>query len=293
VAEGSLGARRLRARQVLEPLRRSAVLTERIAGAVLTGATSAFVLQHLPAYPASWTLPMFALAAAVWFVFPAAGLAWTLGTLAFCVFNVSWSLGVVYLAAAVALYWTTRGRPLTALWPVLALLLTPVFFTLVAPAAAALFGRVRGPLVAAWAGAGTLFALLLLRVGRAPFTGYQPTGDLAVRLRAAGNPLIAGARVVTILFSPQALFQMGTWAAFALAMYGIVRLARLELRLWGWSLSLATVFALYRVIPINVWHASAPLGAIVLGVSLTAVVVLLPVALGVGSVPEEQADEHP
>ena len=104
----------------------------------------------------------------VWAVVPQAGLAWLLGVLAFPVFNVSLSLGAAYLVFAVALFLLTRARPIVALWPALALVLAPLYLTLLAPAGAALLGRVRGPLAAAWAGAGTLVYLLLLRAPRGP-----------------------------------------------------------------------------------------------------------------------------
>jgi len=59
--------------------------------------------------------------------------------------------------------------------------LAPFWLTLLAPAAAAGLGRVRGPLTAAWAGAGTLAYFLIVRAPRGPFTLYQP------RLRLAGS----------------------------------------------------------------------------------------------------------
>lgn len=71
-----------------------------------------------------------------------------------------------------------------------------------------------------------------------------------------------------------------------------MRLRSLELRLWGWSLSLALVAIVYRVVPIAVWHNKATYGALLLSVCVAAVVIVFPVVLGTGRIPEEQADER-
>ena len=168
---GRLQARRLqKARRLVRPLGRAAEVAERAGGAALAAVTSAVVLGALPAYPQSWTLPLVAVSAAVWAVVPEAGLAFLLGSLAFPLFNVSLSAGAAYLVFAVAVFLIARARPITALWPAFALVLTPAYLTLLAPAAAALLGRIRGPLTAAWAGAGTVLFLLLTRAQRGPFT---------------------------------------------------------------------------------------------------------------------------
>ncbi|HEY5387777.1 MAG TPA: serine/threonine-protein kinase, partial [Thermoleophilia bacterium] len=180
--------RLLRAQRLVRPLRRAGLVVERAGGAGLAAVTSGVVLGALPAYPQSWTLPLVAVCTAVWAVVPQGGLAFLLGVLAFPVFNVSVSLGAAYLAFAVVLFLLTRARPIVALWPTLALVLTPVYLTLLAPAGAALLGRVRGPLAAAWGGAGTLVYLVLLRSPRGPFTLFQPRWRLADEAAAAGDP---------------------------------------------------------------------------------------------------------
>jgi len=226
-------------------------------------------------------------------VVPPVGLAWLLGVFAFPVFAVSVSLGIVYMVCAVALYWLTRGRPLVALWPVLAVLLTPVYATLLAPAGAAVFGRLRGPLVAAWAGAGTLFYLLLERAFRSPYTGFQPRGHLAAQLHAAGNPLTAIYRVLAVVLSGPCLFQMAVWAGLALAVGFTLSLRHILARLWAWSLTMCLVFVLYRLAPLNFWDHRVSVSPLLASVSVLAVVVLSAVVFDVGQRSEERRDERP
>ena len=119
---GRLRSRGLRkAQRLVRPLGRAAELAERAGGAALAAVTSAVVLGSLPAYPQSWSLPLVALSAAIWAVVPEAGLAFLLGSLAFPLFNVSLSVGGLYLAFAIALFLVARARPITALWPAFAL----------------------------------------------------------------------------------------------------------------------------------------------------------------------------
>ena len=292
LASGRLRGRRHRARRLLKPFRRSAVLIERSAGAALAAIVVAVLLTRMPAYPQGWTVPLIAFTVGLWFVVPAAGLAWLLGVLAFPLFNVAFSVGVAYVVLAVVLYWLAKSRPLIALWPALAALLVPTYAALLVPAAASVFGRVRGVITAAWAGAGLLLYLLVERVARVPFTGFQKRGDLSSRLTDAGNPVTVVVRLGETVLSPPAIFQMIVWGAFALAIALTLRLRSLELRLWGWSLSLALVAILYRVVPIAVWHNKASYGALLLSVCVAAVVIVFPVVLGTGRIPEEQADER-
>jgi hypothetical protein len=288
---GCLRAQRLaRAQRLVRPLGRAAALAERAAGAGLAAVTSGAVLGALPAYPQSWTLPLVALSTAVWAVVPQAGLAWLLGLLAFPVFNVSVSLGAAYLVFAVALFLLTRARPIVAVWPASALLLAPLYLTLLAPAGAALLGRVRGPIAAAWAAAGTLFYLLLMRAPRGPFTLYQPRWHLADNLAAAGDPLTVALRVLEQLLAPPSLLQMALWAGLAAALGFAAASRRLELRLWIWSLGFALAFAAYRLVPAQVWGYPAALTALLLNVAFAAAVILLPLVLTTGDVPEESAD---
>ena len=288
---GALQSRRLqKAQRLVRPLGRVAEVAERAGGAALSAVTAGTVLTALPAYPQSWVLPLVAVSTAVWAVVPQAGLAWLLGVLAFPVFNVSLSLGAAYLAFAVALFLLTRSRPVTALWPVFALVLTPLYLTLLAPATAALLGRVRGPLTAAWAGAVTVVYLLLTSAPRGPFTFEQPRWPLSRELAAAGDPFTAAGRVLVHLLATPTLLQAGLWAGLAAALgYALTR-RRLEIRLWIWSLTFAAVVAVYRIVPVVVWEYPASLWPLVWSVALPAAVILLPLVLASGEAPEEGDD---
>ncbi|MFA4965299.1 MAG: hypothetical protein WC709_06650, partial [Thermoleophilia bacterium] len=288
---GRLRAQRLeRAQRLVRPLGRAGAVAERAAGAGLAAVTSGAVLAALPAYPQSWTLPLVALSTAVWAVVPQAGLAWLLGALAFPMFNVSVSVGSAYLAFAVVLFLLTRARPIMALWPALALVLAPLHLTLLAPAAAAVLGRVRGPLAAAWAAAGTLFFLLLTRPPRGPFTLYQPRWHLADALAAAGDPFAVGLRAFEHVLAAPSLVQIGLWAGSAAALGFAVTCRRLELRLWIWSLLFAAAFAVYGLVPTRVWGYPGALTPLLLNVALAAAVILLPLVLTTGGLPEASTD---
>ena len=290
---GRLQSRGLRtAQRLVRPLGRAAEIVERAGGAALSAVTGAVVLGALPAYPQSWTLPLVALCAAVWAVVPEAGLAFLLGSLAFPLFNVSLSVGAAYLAFAVALFLVTRSRPITALWPAFALVLTPAYLTLLAPAAAALLGRVRGPLTAAWAGAGTVVFLLLTRAPRGPFSLYQPRWHVADEAAAAGDPFSAAGRVLVHVLAAPTLLQAAAWAALAAALAYALTRRHLEARLWIWSLSFAAIFVVYRVVPIVVWDYPADLWPLVWSVALPAAVILLPLVLTTGEAPEASDDGH-
>ena len=290
---GRLRSRRLEgARRLVRPFARAGAAAERVGGAGLAAITSGALLSALPAYPQSWTLPLVAVSTAIWAVVPQAGLAWLLGVLAFPVFNVSLGLGVAYLGFAVALFLLARTRPIMALWPALALVLAPFWLTLLAPAAAAGLGRVRGPLTAAWAGAGALVYLVLLRTSRGPFTLFQPRGRLAETSAAAGDPFTAATHVLAVVLAPAGLLQIAVWAAFAAALgYAFTR-RRLELRLWVWALSFGAVFSVYLVAPAALWGYSVTLAPLVLNVALAAGVIVLPLVLTTGDAPEASDDGH-
>jgi hypothetical protein len=290
---GRLQSRRLRqAQRLVRPLGRAAEVAERAGGAALAAVTAAAVLGALPAYPQSWTLPLVALCAAVWAVVPEAGLAFLLGALAFPLFNVSVSVGAAYLAFAVVLFLVVRTRPVAALWPAFALVLTPVYLTLLAPAAAALLGRVRGPLTAAWAGVGTMAFLLLAGAARGPFTLEQPRRPVAAEAAAAADPFSVAGGVLAHVLTTAALVQALVWAGLAAALALARTRRRLEARLWVWSLSFAAVFVVYRVVPRLVWHYPADLWPLVWSVAAPAAVILLPLVLTTGDVPEDDDDGH-
>ena len=288
---GRLSARRLRqAQRLVRPLRRAGAALERGGGAALAAVTSLFVLTALPAYPQSWALPIVALSTAAWAVAPQAGLAWLLGVLAFPLLNVSLSVGAVYLVCAVALFLLTRARPIVALWPALALVLAPFSLALLAPAGAAALGRVRGPLAAAWAGAGVFVYFVIRDAAAGPLTLFVPRAASGARLAASGDPLTAAARLLGLFVSPPCLLQMAVWAGLAAAMGFAFSCRRLEARLWTWSFAFAGVFAAYRIVPIVVWGYAASLGALLPSVVLAASVILLPLILTTGDAPEERDD---
>ena len=180
-----------------------------------------------------------------------------------------------------------------ALWPALALVLTPLYLTLLAPAGAALLGRVRGPLAAAWAGAGTLVYLLLLRAPRGPFTLFQPRWRLAGEAAAAGDPFtVARARPRRGSRARRRCSRCWSGRASPWRSASPSRARRLELRLWVWALAFAATFAVYRVVPIAVWGYPAELAPLLLNVALAAGVILLPLVLTTGDGPEERDDGH-
>ncbi len=202
----------------------------------------------------------------------------------------SLAAGAAYLVFAMALFLVARSRPITALWPALALVLTPAYLTLLAPAAAALLGRVRGPLTAAWAGVGTVMFLLLTRASSGPFTLEQPRPWLARDVAAAGDPFSAAARVLVHVLAAPTILQAAMWAGLAAAMSFALTRRRLETRLWVWSLSFALVFVVYRIVPVVIWHYPAAVWPLVWSVVLPAAVILLPLVLSSAYAPEEGDD---
>jgi hypothetical protein len=293
LGSGALDDRVLRlAHAALRPLGRAAAAAERFGGAGLAGALAGLLLTSLPAYPASWTLPLVALAVAVWTVVPRAGLAFLLGVLAFPFFNLSAAIGVAWLAGAVALVLIAGRRPLLALWPGIAVLLAPLGLALVAPGAAAVFGRARGAATAAWTGAVLLVVLQLQREPRGPFTLYLPRSGLASDLAAADDPLQVVRRLVETVLSPQGLVQMAVFAGLAATLAVALSQPRLEWRLWLWALAFAGAFSVYCLVPVTVWDFPTRPGALALGVALAALVILLPVVLWPAA-REDSSDEHP
>ncbi len=289
---GSLYARRWRRVQGLtRPLTRVGANAERVGGAALATVGAGVVLQSLPAYPQSWTLPLLAIGAATWVVAPRLGLAWLLGMLAFPLFNVSSSVGVTYLVLALAAFLLAGSRPVVVVWPVLALVLAPLYLTLLAPAAAVVLGRVRGPIAAAWAGVATLLYLMLVR-DPGPFSQYEARPALARILSREGDPLAVASLLFEVVISPAGLLQMAVWAGLA-AVLGLAFAQRsLERRFWLWALGFSGVYLAYTVVPAVAWDTVVSLTTALLSVVAAACVILLPLALWAGSRPEEPDDEH-
>lgn len=289
---GSLHALRWRRVQgITRPLTRVGANAERVGGAALATVGAGVVVESLPAYPQSWTLPLLAIVAAIWVIAPRLGLAWLLGMLAFPLFNVSSSVGVTYLVLAVAAFLLAGSRPVVVVWPVLALVLAPLYLTLLAPAAAGVLGRVRGPIAAAWAGAATLLYLMLVR-DPGPFTLYEARPALAKILSREGDLLAVASLLLEVVISPAGLLQMAVWAGLA-AVLGLAFARRsLERRLWLWALGFSGVYLAYTVVPAAAWDAALFPTPVLLSVVATACVILLPLALWAGSRPEEPDDEY-
>ncbi|HMK92153.1 MAG TPA: serine/threonine-protein kinase [Thermoleophilia bacterium] len=254
---GRLGGRRLRPQRLLAPLRRLDVAAERGLGAALAAFAVAALVGALPAYPRGWTLPLALAVAVAWLVAPRLGLALSLGLLAFPLLNVSASIGVVYLGLALVGFFVFRRRPLFFVWPALAVLLAPVYGTLLAPCAAAVFGRRRGPLVAAWSGFMAYLVLALTAAQRSPFAGYAAPGRVALRLRRAEDPVVVATRLWHLLGGWPCLTQALLWAGLAFALASAVRLDRLEARLWTWAGAFSLFYLLERALPVSLWHLAA------------------------------------
>ena len=274
------------------PLLRAGPVFERLGGAGLATVAAAVVFRGLPAYPQAWLVPLLALCAAFWAIVPRVGLAWLLGVLAFPLFNVSFSVGSTYLVCAVAAFLIGRTRPIVVVWPVCALLLAPLYLTLLAPAGAVLLGRIRGPLTAAWAGAVTFVYLLLARDPAGPFTVFQSRPALAGVLAASGDPLAVASRLLQVLLTPAGLLQMGIWGGMA-AVLGLAFATRgLELRFWLWALCFAGVCLAYTIVPGVMWGVPVTLMPLLLDVVAAATVIILPLALWADGLPEELDGEH-
>jgi hypothetical protein len=154
------------------------------------------------------------------------------------------------------------------------LLLTPVYGTLLAPAGAAVMGRLRGPLTAAWAGAVTAVYLALAGHGSSPFTGFRP-GTLGQRLAAAGDPLVVAGRLGAFLIDPATLAQMAAWAGLAVAVRWAAGPRSQALRLWVWAGSFATLFAATALVPAALGRRGS-LSSLLVSVAVAALVVVLP-----------------
>jgi len=278
LAAGQLSRGR-RARDAARPLSRGQELAERFGGAALAGVSLALALPALPAYPGGWTLPLAAGVAAVWALLPGPGLALLLGALAFPFFNLSLHVGIAYLLVAVVLLALGRSRPVCVVWPAFALALTPVFGTLLAPAAAAVLGRVRGPVTAVWSAAATCLALTLSGHTASPFAGFQAPSALGRSLAAAGDPLTVLARAAGPLVTPTALTQLLAWAGLAAALRFAWSFRAVDLRLWVWAAAFASVFAATALVPAAGGRA-VTLHGLLASVGLAAVVVLFVLVSG-------------
>ena len=178
---------RAAARSRVAPARSwSAVASERLAPAALTGLATGWVASTLPFYPAGWPLGIAALGAALGFAAPRLGLLYALTVAFFPLANISLGLAVVYAAVAAcwfALSWRdARAGLLLAIGPLLAPLAALALLPLAAQFA---HGRARR---AAQAGCALLLAALIagLRRSSLPFDGSAP--PLGLGIAGSGRP---------------------------------------------------------------------------------------------------------
>ena len=270
------------------------VAVERGLGALLAAVSVAVLVGVLPAYPPTWTLPLTVAVALAWLVMPRLGLALALGLLAFPLFNVSASLGVVYMAFALVAFLVFRRRPLFFVWPALAVLLAPLFGTLLVPCAAAAFGRRRGALLAAWSGFTAYLVLALTAAQRSPFAGYAAPGHVALRLRRAPDPVVVVTRVWHLLAGWPCLTQALLWAGLAAALAVALRLERLEARLWVWAGAFSLFYLFERALPVSLWHLAAAPRLLLLNTIVAAAVSAFVLALAApGSTPATAPLDEP
>ncbi len=214
--------------------------------------------------PASWTLPLVAVSAAVWAVVPQAGLAWLLGALAFPrLQRVAQPRRARTCCSPSPSSCSRAAGPIMALWPALALLLTPCYLTLLAPAGAAAAGPRARP------AHGRLGRRRHVRVPAARARPARPLHAVPAA-RPSGRRAGRGRRPVhrrrprrsRLVLAAPTLLQMAVWAGLARGA-GRHRAPRRRsrLRLWVWALTFAGVFAAYRIVPVVVWDYPARLCA--------------------------------
>jgi Protein kinase domain len=160
--------------------RAAVALPERVLPAALAGVSAGWVASALPFYPAHWPLGIAAVATALGFVAPRAGLAVALATPILPLGNISLGLAVVYTLLALAwlaLTWNdARVGLLAAVGPILA----PLSALALAPLAAqAARGRARK---AAHAAVAVILAAVVAGIRRAPlpFDGTSPPLGLGI-----------------------------------------------------------------------------------------------------------------
>jgi Protein kinase domain len=179
-----------------------------------------WVATSLPFYPAQWPLALAAIAAAVGFMAPRAGLAFALAATFFPLANISLGLGILFAAIAagwLVLAWNDARAGLLAL---AGPLLAPVAGLGLVPLAAQLSrGRLRRALQA---GAAVLLAALVagLRHERLPFDGSLP--PLGLGIAGSNSPgAVAYALWQALLAHPAVLGETAAFAAAAALLPGI------------------------------------------------------------------------
>ena len=223
-----------------------------------------WVATTLPFYPAQWPLGLAAVAAALGFAAPRAGLAFALVAMFFPLANISLGLGILFAALAagwLVLAWNDARAGLLALGGPL---LAPVAGLGLVPLAAQLArGRVRRAVQAA---AAVLLAALVagLRHERLPFDGSLPPLGLGI---AGGNSPSAVAYALwrALLAHPAVLAETATFAAAAALLPGVRRRG-------PWH---AALFSAAFLVAIAVLAPAAPLLPLIGAAWVTAVALAL------------------
>jgi non-specific serine/threonine protein kinase/serine/threonine-protein kinase len=190
---------------------------ERLLPGALAGIASGWVAAALPFYPAGWPLGLGAVAAALGFASPRAGLLFALLTAFFPLANISTGLAIVYAAIAVlwaALNWRdARTGLLLAAGPLASPLAALTLLPIVAQAAQ---GRARRALQVA---AAVLLATVVAGIRRVPFPFDGSTPPLGLGLAGSTRPTaVADALWTELVAHPEITGEAVVLAAAAAAL---------------------------------------------------------------------------
>jgi hypothetical protein len=265
----SLGKKR-RLSKVEQPhreIRPRARIAQSIPSRVLPGAcalATGWVAATLPFYPVHWPLGLAAVAAALGFAAPRAGLAFALVAMFFPLANISLGLGILFAALAagwLVLAWNdARAGLLVLAGPLLAPVAALALVPLVAQLAR---GRLRR---AVQAGAAVLLAGLVagLRHERLPFDGTLP--PLGLGIAGGSSPgAVASALWRALSAHPVLLFETAAFAAAAALLQSVRRRGP-----WG-----AALFSAAFLVAIAFLAPAAPLLPLIAAAWVTAAALAL------------------
>jgi len=203
-------------RVVAPPRSLPAVASARLLPGALAGVASGWVAARLPFYPAGWPLGLAAVAAALGFTWPRAGLAFTLAVAFFPLANISLGLALLYAALAVvwlAVSWRdARSGLLLAAGPLLAPFAALGLIPLVAQLAR---GHARRAFQAAGA---VILAALVAGIGgaRLPFDDASPPLGLGIagsrRPTAVAHALLMQLQAHPVLIGEAAILGLAALA---------------------------------------------------------------------------------
>jgi hypothetical protein len=190
---------------------------ERLLPGALAGVASGWVAAALPFYPSGWPLGLGAVAAALGFASPRAGLLFALLTAFFPLANISTGLAIVY--AALAVLWATlnwrdaRTGLLLAAGPLASPLAALTLLPIVAQAAQ---GRARRALQVA---AAVLLAMIVAGIRRVPFPFDGSMPPLGLGLAGSTRPTaVAHALWTELVAHPEITAEAVVLAAAAAAL---------------------------------------------------------------------------